>query len=113
MNSTASTGFIARVSSYEGFGVPILEAMACATAVVAVKNAGAKEIITDGVDGFCCRDADIAKCIVALIENEKLRNSFCRKGLETVKKYDIKKVALKYGQIYQLMQEKRNTGNRH
>ena len=101
-----------QVSSYEGFGVPILEAMACATAVVAVKNAGAKEIITDGVDGFCCRDADIAKCIVALIENEKLRNSFCRKGLETVKKYDIKKVALKYGQIYQLMQEKRNTGKK-
>lgn len=89
-----------QLSSYEGFGVPILEAMACATAVVAVRNDGAKEIITDGVDGFCCKDADIAKCIIALIENEKLRSRFCRNGLQTIKKYDMKKVALAYKQIY-------------
>ncbi len=95
-----------QVSSYEGFGVPVLEAMACATAVVAVRNAGAKEIITDGVDGFCCKDAEIAKCIITLIENEKLRNRFCCNGLKTVKKYDMKKIALAYEQIYFSMQGK-------
>lgn len=92
-----------QVSSYEGFGVPVLEAMACATAVVASRNAGAKEIITDGVDGFCCKDADIAKCIIALIEDENLRNHFCLNGLETIKRYDMKKVALTYKEIYHSM----------
>lgn len=96
-----------QVSSYEGFGVPVLEAMACATAVVAVRNAGAKETITDEVDGFCCKDSEIAKRIIALIENENLRNRFCYNGLETVKKYDMKKIALTYEQIYLTMHEKR------
>lgn len=102
-----------QVSSYEGFGVPVLEAMACATAVVAVRNAGAKEIITDGVDGFCCKDSDIAKCIIALIENETLRDCFCCKGLETVKKYDMKKIALTYIQVYQSIQKKRKREDKH
>ncbi len=102
-----------QMSSYEGFGIPIIEAMACATAVVAVRNAGSKEIITDGVDGFCCKDADIAKCIVALIENEKLRDCFCRNGLETIKKYDMRKIASAYNQIYLSMLEKRDGKGKH
>lgn len=96
-----------QVSSYEGFGVPVLEAMACATAVVATKNAGAKEIITDGVDGFCCRDANLAKCISTLIEDEKLRNRICTNGLNTVKKFDMLKVASLYVNIYQELQKKK------
>jgi glycosyltransferase involved in cell wall biosynthesis len=35
-------------SSYEGFGVPYIEAMACGTPVVATPNAGAREVLDRG-----------------------------------------------------------------
>ena len=42
-------------SSYEGFGVPYIEAMASATAVVATPNVGAKEVLGNGQFGLLTR----------------------------------------------------------
>lgn len=39
-------------SKNETFGIVLLEAMSCKKPVVAANNAGPKEIVTDGVDGF-------------------------------------------------------------
>ncbi|HEX3020727.1 MAG TPA: glycosyltransferase family 4 protein [Chitinispirillaceae bacterium] len=93
-----------QMSSYEGFGVPVLEAMACGTAVVAIRNAGAKEIVTDGLDGFCCTNEDIAERIVELIANRELRNHFYCNGLQTAGKYDMREAALLYEKEYRSLQ---------
>ena len=39
-------------SLYEGFGFPLLEAMACGTPVIAFRRGSVPELITDGVTGF-------------------------------------------------------------
>lgn len=88
------------VSSYEGFGVPLIEAMACGTAVVAIGTAGAQEIITNGHDGLLCADKELPATLIRLITDGALRTDLVSKGLQTAKKYDIRAVARQYRKIY-------------
>jgi len=88
------------VSSYEGFGVPIVEAMACATAVAATRNAGSMEIITHGHDGMLCGDGELPSTIARLLSDAGLRDTLAYNGLQTVKKYDIRAVANQYMDRY-------------
>lgn len=43
----------------EGFGLTVLEAMACRTPVVSTKCGGPEDIITDGEDGYLCDINDV------------------------------------------------------
>ena len=88
------------VSSYEGFGVPIVEAMACATAVAAVRNAGSMEIITHGHDGMLCGDDELHVTVARLLSDAGLRDTLAQNGLQTAKKYDIRAVASRYMECY-------------
>jgi len=45
-------------SKYEPFGMTVLEAMACGTAVVATKLGGLREVLTDGVDSLLVDPSD-------------------------------------------------------
>lgn len=47
-------------SRSEGFGLPILEAMACRTPVVATRTGCAGDVIADGVEGFVADVDDVA-----------------------------------------------------
>jgi len=87
-------------SSYEGFGVPAIEAMACGTAVVAVENAGTREIIKSGVDGLLCRPAGLGDSIKKVLENGIMRESLAGQGLEKAKEFDINKIAEWYEGVY-------------
>jgi phosphatidyl-myo-inositol alpha-mannosyltransferase len=87
-------------SSYEGFGVPAIEAMACGTAVIATQNAGVREIITPGENGVICKVKDLGKSIIAMIENHTARGKFIENGLKKVKDFDIKRVAEQYENLY-------------
>ena len=98
------------VSSYEGFGVPLIEAMACGTAVVAIDNSGAREIITHGFNGLLCAEDKLAETIGRLISEDKLRESLVANGLQTAKKYDIKTIADRYVTIYQARGGKNHEG---
>ena len=89
------------VSSYEGFGVPLIEAMACGTAVVARRTAGAQEIITHGFDGLLCADEELPETLHQLITDAALRADLVGNGLQTAKKYDIRAVARRYREIYE------------
>ena len=88
------------VSSYEGFGVPLIEAMACGTAVVALQTAGAQEIITHEFDGLLCTDEELPVALNRLINDAALRTALVGGGLQTVRKFDIHAVARQYRKIY-------------
>jgi glycosyltransferase involved in cell wall biosynthesis len=90
------------VSSYEGFGVPLIEAMACGTAVAAVGSGAAGEIITHGFDGLLCDEDTVAEALGRLISENKLRKSLIANGFLTAGKYEMGAIAGRYLSLYQV-----------
>jgi glycosyltransferase involved in cell wall biosynthesis len=98
------------VSSYEGFGVPLIEAMACGAAVAATDNSGAREIITNGFDGLLCADEELAATLVRLISEKTLRESLVANGRRTANNYEIGIVAERYLAMYQMCYKRSHEG---
>lgn len=91
-------------SSYEGFGVPIIEAMACGTAPIAIDNPGVQEIIQNGYNGLLLNDANFFQGIDSILSDDNLRKKIEKNGRDTVEKYfDIKSIASAYEKLYQSM----------
>lgn len=74
-------------SSYEGFGLVLLEAMAAARPVVASRVSAIPEIVLDGVSGLLCEPGDVECFAQALLrlEDEDRRVCFGMAGLERVR----------------------------
>lgn len=89
-------------SFYEGFGLPILEAFACGTPVVAAKNNCHVEIGGDAILLADPRNSqDVAKKITEVIENQKLRQDLIKKGFARVKEFSWEKTAKQTLQVYE------------
>lgn len=86
--SRCKVWFLTSVS--EGFGLPILEAMACGCAVVSTDCGGPRDIIVNGVNGFLVgvgnTGAMVCK-IVALYQDDDLRKKICRNAMKTVRDF--------------------------
>ena len=87
-------------SSYEGFGVPALEAMGCGTAVVGTKNAGIAEIISHDRNGLICETGELGKTLAVILSDHARRERICKEGLSTVQRFDIRRVAELYEALY-------------
>ena len=73
----------------EGFGVPILEAMACGCAVVATDCGGPRDIIKDGENGFLVQVGNIEQIVSKvklLLDDAELRQQFIRNSKDAVSK---------------------------
>lgn len=75
-------------SLYEGFGLPIIEAFACETPVIAVDTLCSAEIMGNaGLRvGAGCTD-ELASAIYNVVTNDELRNHLVRQGLARIKKF--------------------------
>ena len=64
-------GCVLVTSAYEGCSLVILEAMAAAVPVVAVRIGGIEEVLEDGVTGLLCdaRAEDIAEALILLVDH--------------------------------------------
>jgi glycosyltransferase involved in cell wall biosynthesis len=70
-------------SDYEGFGLPVLEAMACGTAVITSGNSALVEVTGDTALHLKSASApDLAEAISALVTNTALRTVLAQRGLE-------------------------------
>lgn len=89
-------------SLYEGFGFPVLEAMACGCPVITSNISSLPEVVGDAALLVYPKDGkEIAKAMNALLADEKLRQNLVKKGLEQVKKFNWEKTAKEMIQIYQ------------
>ena len=81
---------LAFVSRYEGFGLPLLEAMACDTPVVAAKSSSLIEVSGDAAILVSPDDTDeIAQALRTACLDTSVRNHLIAKGRERVKDFDI------------------------
>ena len=83
-------------STYEGFGLPYLEAMACGTAVVATPNPGSREVLSDGEHGCLADDARFGSAVLDLLNHEDLRHSAELKGLSRVQQFPLDVMIVRY-----------------
>lgn len=84
---SAALGFV-MPSLYEGFGLPILEAMACGTPVIAGRAAALPEVV--GESGLLIDPLsvpDLAAALRCLVQDDELRRDLARKGYERSRLY--------------------------
>jgi glycosyltransferase involved in cell wall biosynthesis len=87
-------------SSYEGFGVPYIEAMASGTPVIATPNLGAREVLGGGRYGRIVEPMDLGGAITSLLNDRAERDRMSCLGLERVQEFGWEQVASQYEHLY-------------
>lgn len=87
-------------SSYEGFGVPYIEAMASGTPVVSTPNRGAREVLAEGEYGLLADEEGLAGAILSVLESSSLAAELTESGLTRAVEYAWPSVVERYEQIY-------------
>ncbi len=97
---SAATAFVFP-SLYEGFGIPVLEAMACGAPTITSNDSSLPEVAGDAawlVDPTSVEA--IAEAMVRLVADEGLRNEMRRKGFQRVSQFSWETSALKTLEVY-------------
>jgi len=83
------------LSDYEGFGLPILESMACGVPVLTTKNSSILEVIDDSAIFIKnpTNSKEISWAIRNGLTNKTLRKNLIEKGFQQVKKFSWEKCA--------------------
>lgn len=93
-------------SIYEGFGLPVLEAMSCGCPVVTSKKGSLPEVAGDAAIYVNPDSIDeIAEEVGKLLKNDELRGKLSNKGLEQAKKFSWEKTARETVDVYKKVLE--------
>jgi len=87
-------------STYEGFGVPYVEALAAGTAVVASPNPGAREVLCEGKFGVLASDETLGEALCDLLGDAGRRDALAAGGLARARDFSWEQVAARYEQVY-------------
>ena len=89
-------------SYFEGFGLPVLEAMACGAAVIAGNRTSLPEVVADAgllVDPF--DRSELARAIGRIVDDESLRRKLRARGLERAREFSWRETARRTLEVYE------------
>lgn len=87
-------------STYEGFGIPYIEALAAGTCIVTTPNGGAEEVLEGGKYGLFAEDAEFGRQLIQLLQDGAAREAFQVQGLERATVFSNDAVAACHMQSY-------------
>lgn len=88
-------------SLYEGFGIPLLEAMACGTVVIAARTSSIPEVVGDAAILFDPYSIDeLTECILSLRQLGGHREEYIRRGQQRATSYSWDLTAAKTSEVY-------------
>lgn len=91
---------LAYPSSYEGFGIPVLEAQRAGCPVIALNSSSIPEVMGNTWGMMDRLDESEFKWMLSKLHDTSLRNQTINDGLENSKRFSWKKMANEYISLY-------------
>ncbi len=105
----ANSSMIVMSSNYEGFGMVLVEAMACGVPAIAFDcKCGPKDIIKDGSNGLLVANGDIeglAHAMMRLMNDEPLRRMMSANARKVIETYSEEKVMSRWMRLFNSLVE--------
>ncbi|MBU3854407.1 MAG: glycosyltransferase family 4 protein [Candidatus Paraprevotella stercoravium] len=106
----AQSSLIVMTSNYEGFGMVLVEAMACGVPAIAFDcKCGPKDIINNNENGILVHNGDIqglADAMMRLMEDENLRKRMSEEAKKVVDTYSEETVMKQWTKLFESLVEK-------
>jgi L-malate glycosyltransferase len=87
----------------EGWGLPVLEAMACGCAIVTTDNGGIRDFVEHGANGFVVpprSPGELGAALVRLLEDSRQRIAFSHRSIDIAQRFTLAASASKLRAVF-------------